>query len=334
MLPQPVISNRFAETSGLPTACGGNRVNDGDVRTELRFVVPALAMTLAAAAMLVLVFQATPWVLDYETGLVPWGVPLVAAALAVAVAELGMAPGFGSSVLGTVLSLALLVMTGWAVAQLLFDALRLVGLVPLPLSWWGFGLRLLLLAAAAAALLPVAAARREELGRCADCGRVLPGPLARVPRWPIAVGLLFALPYPAFRISWLLGGSFGRTGAAPGADPVLEGSMAGAGVLLVAVALVLLVGRGPGWLRAGLGIGSMLVGALLAVTFAPAAVAAAVSAVTGGQSADPGLGMAGWIPLLFYGSWPLAGLGVALGGWRYWVGRRADCAGCRHLLAG
>jgi len=311
----------------------GAQVNDEGVkmtRTQVRHGMVTLAMVAGSGALLVVGFLGTPQVLDYETGLVPWGVPLVAAALAIAVAELGLAPDFESSVLARVLVVALLALTGWSVAQLLFDGLRMVGLVPLPVSWSGFGLRLLLLLAATAALVPLLTAARENRGRCDQCGRVLPGPLGRVPRWPIIVALFFALPYPLFRISWLLGGTVGRTADAA-ADPALEVTMAAAGLLLVALALVLLVGQGPGWLRAVLGVTGLVVGGLLAVTFGPAAVATAVAAATGGL--DDMLGMAWWIPLLFYGSWPLAGIGVALGGWRCWVGRRADCPGCGHLVA-
>nr|WP_300151452.1 hypothetical protein [Propionicimonas sp.] len=240
---------------------------------------------------------------------------------------------WAASPVAAVLAAALAVVTGWSVAVLLFDALRVVRLVPLPLSGWGLALRLLLLAGAAAAVQPILRARQVLRERCPACSRWLPGPLARIPRWPIAMGVVFALPYPVLRVVWLLGGTIGKTGGPEAADRAVRLAMASAGALLVALAVVLLVGRGPTWLRTVLGLGGLVVGAGLACTFGPAAAGVASMLLIDGLDVPPAAGLSVWVFALFYGSWTLAGVGVALGGCRYWIHRRADCASCRRLLA-
>ena len=122
--------------------------------------VTALAMVLGAGALLVLACQRGPEVLDGGTGLVPWWIPLVAAALAIGVAELGLAPDFASSPLAWPLVGALLLATGWAALPLAVDVQRLLGAGGV--NWWGLALRLLLLGATAAALVPLATAVRAR----------------------------------------------------------------------------------------------------------------------------------------------------------------------------
>lgn len=297
-----------------------------------RFILPAIAVLAAAGAMLVLTLHADGAALDYGTGLVPIAVPWVAAVLVVIVAVTGLTRLVTSPIAG-LFAAALTVATGWSVAVLLFDALRVVRLVPLPLSGWGLGLRLLLLVGAAAAVQPVLHASQVRRGRCQDCSRWLPGPLARIPRWPVAVGIAFALPYPVLRVVWLLGGTVGKTGGPEPADPSLQLVMAAVGTLLVALAVVLLVGRGPAWLRAILGLGGVVAGVGLACTFGPAAAGVAGILLAHGLDVPPAAGLSVWVFALFYGSWTLAGIGVALGGLRYWIHRRADCASCRRLIA-
>lgn len=296
-----------------------------------RLIPTAIAVLAAVGAMLIMTFQANGDTLDNGTGLVPIVVPWVAAVLIVVVALIGPTRLVASPITG-LLAAALAVTAGWSVAVLLFDALRVVRLVPLPLSGWGLGLRLLLLAGAAAAVQPVLRAHQVRRGRCQQCSRWLPGPLARIPRWPAAVGVAFALPYPVLRVVWLLGGTVGKAGEPDPSDQAVQLAMAVVGALLVALAVVLLVGRGPTWLRAILGLGGLVAGVGLACTFGPAAVGMARMMLTNGLNVPPAAGLSMWVFALFYASWTLAGIGVALGGLRYWVHRRIDCVSCRDLL--
>jgi hypothetical protein len=297
-----------------------------------RWVLPTVAVIASCAAMMILALRLDPATLDYGARTVPVVVPWLAAVAAIVLAVVGLTP-LATSVGGTALVAVGVITTGWSISTLLFDALRAVQLVPLPLSGWGLGLRLLLLLGAAAALHPVLHARASTRGRCPTCGRWRPGTLARLPLWPVAVGLVFALPYPVMRISWILGGTLGTTGGPVDADRTLQLVMAGAGVVLVALATVLLIDRGPSWLRVVLGFGGLIAGAGLCATFGPAAVGVASMLLAPGAGMPPAAGLMPWVFLVFYGSWFVAGIGVALGGLRYWTHRRYDCAACRDLRA-
>ncbi|MBI4899570.1 MAG: hypothetical protein HY829_03730 [Actinobacteria bacterium] len=292
-----------------------------------RIVPVALALVAAAAAVVMLTFRTDGRVPDYGVGTVPLAVPWVAVALVVVVALVGLSPGATSGVAPPLVAF-LFIATGWSASALLFDALRIVRLVPLPLDGEGFGLRLLLLAGALSAAQPVIDARHALQGRCPACGRWRPGPLARIPWWPAVVGVVFALPYPLLRVTWLLGGTVGTTGGRVDVDPVLQLVMACAGILLLALATVLMLDRGPAWLRALLGLGGVVVGSLLAMTFAPAAFGSVSSLFSNGLSWSPGSDLMGWVFALFYTAWTLSGTGVALAGFRYWIHRRAQCTVC------
>ena len=145
---------------------------------------------------------------------------------------------------------ALLVVTVLSVGLLPFDALRIVGLIPLPLSAWGLVLRLLLLVAGAAALVPAMRTRRAHQASCPWCGRALPGALDRIPRWPIVAALIASLVYPALRVAWALGATFGTAGEHVVLDPALVGGLVATASVLVVFCGFLLVGRGPLWARA------------------------------------------------------------------------------------
>lgn len=119
-----------------------------------RFALPGLAVLAGGAAMVVLATQTTGEVLDYGVGIVPPVVPWLSAGLSVATALIGLSERRARSATMTVVIGALVVTTAWSITMLPFDVLRIMRLVPLPLSTWGLGLRLLLLVAAAAALLP------------------------------------------------------------------------------------------------------------------------------------------------------------------------------------
>jgi hypothetical protein len=100
----------------------------------------------------------------------------------------------------------------------------------------------------------------------------------------------------------------------------------------VAFAVVLLVGKGPLWARALLGLGGVVLGLALTVIGGLAAALAATVLATEGPQSSPGAGLTAWTFLLVYGSWFVAGLGVMVGSWRYWARRRDDCPACRTLL--
>jgi hypothetical protein len=292
-----------------------------------RVPLVVLAAGAAVGAVLVLTFRTHGRIPDYGTGAVPLAVPWLAVGSLVVVALIGVTRR-ATSALGAVLVAVMVVVTGWSDGALLFDALRVVRLVPLPLDGWGFVLRLLLLVGAASAAAPMISAHHTLRGRCPSCGRWRPGPLARVPLWPAVVAVVFALPYPALRITWLLGGTVGTTGGQVAADRILQLAMACAGVLLLALATVLMLDRGPTWLRALLGFGGLAVGSMLAMTFAPGAWGSLASLVTHDLSWSPASDLQGWVFALFYTSWTLCGIGVALAGLRYWVHRRTRCASC------
>lgn len=298
----------------------------------LRFVLPTLSLVFALGAMLVLVGHGRDDELYYFSAVVPIVVPWLSTTLSIVLAAAGLSERAAHSTAVTWLVVALVATTGWSVAPLLFDGLRIVRLIPLPLAGWGFALRLLLLFAAAGAIIPVTMARQARRGRCHSCRRVLPGALARVPRWPGIVAVGFALPYPVMRIQWALGGTFGTTGGHVDVDAVLQWSMAGAGVLLLGLTLALLAGRGPAWLRALLGLGGMVVGAVLATSFGPAAVGVATDFAKHGPGGDAGVGLMGWVPMVFYGSWLVGGLALVVSAWRYWVHRRDACPECGPRL--
>jgi hypothetical protein len=296
-----------------------------------RFVLPALTVAAAGAAMVVLATQTDDEMLSYGVGVVPVVVPWLAAGLAVAVAAVGLRERRATSAAASLLMGALAILTAWSVTMLPFDLLRIVGLVPLPLSAWGLGLRLLLLIAGAAAVIPVLRAQRARQGRCPTCRRVLPGRLDRMPRWPALVALVFALPYPVLRVVWALGGRLGTTGEPMDLEPAVAWGAAIAGSCLVAFAVLLLVGRGPKWARALFGLGGLVAGAALTVIGGLAATLAVSLLATEGLESSQGELMT-WTFLVVYGSWFVAGLGVIAASWRYWAHRREDCPACRAVL--
>jgi hypothetical protein len=301
----------------------------GHPRRQL--VLSALAIAAACSAMLMLARQADEVTLDYAVGIVPALLPWAAACLSIGMAVWWLGGRGASSAAGSLLLGALMVATAWSVVMLPFDALRVVGLVPLPLSEWGVATRLVLLVAGAAALIPALKARHASQGRCSVCRRVLPGRLDRLPRWPVGVAVAAAAVYPALRTVWALGGTFGTAseplhmGAAVAWGTVL------AGASLVAIAVVLLIGRGPLWARALLGLGGTAAGFMLAITGGLGAVKATSTLATDGLGSVTGDLMT-WTFVVVYGSWFVAGVGIAIGSWRFWAHRRDSCVGCRSLV--
>jgi hypothetical protein len=296
-------------------------------------VLPVLAVVASCAAMIMLAGRADDWTLDYGVGIVPAVAPWLTACLSVVAAVLSLNGRFMSSAGGSLLLGALVVAAAWSVVILPFDALRVVGLVPLPVSAWGASMRLLLLAGSACALLAGLMVRRTSRVRCAACGRGLPGGLDWLPRWPAGVAVAAALVYPALRACWALGGTFGTPGEPLDMDIAVAWGPAIAGAALVAFAVALFVGMGPLWVRALLGLGGVVLGLLLAMAGGlGAARAATVLATEGPQSVLPDAGLMTWTFVVVYGSWFVAGVGIIAGGWRFWAHRRDACPACRTFL--
>lgn len=297
-----------------------------------RFVLPGFAVLAAGAAMAVLATRTTDEMLDYSVGIVPAVTPWLSAWLSVVVALVGLSERRALSAPMAVLIGGLVVTTAWSITMVPFDLLRIVRLVPLPLSPLGLGLRLLLLGAALGALLPVLRVRNAHQERCPACHRILPGPLDRVPRWPAVIAVVFALVYPALRVIWAMGGTFGTTGAPLDLDPAVAWGVVGVGGLLVAFTLTLLVGRGPVWARALFGLGGLVVGVGLTVVGGLAAARAAVQIATEGLQSSANDELMTWTFLLVYGSWFATGLATIAASWRYWAHRRDACPTCGPLL--
>jgi hypothetical protein len=298
-----------------------------------RLALPAIAVAAVCGAVLILVSEAGNGSLDYATGVLPPFAPWLAALLTVAVVGVGLSERLLLTLTGLLLMVGLAAATALSVGLLPFDLLRIVGLIPLPLSLPGLGLRLLLLTGATAALIPALTIRRAHQARCASCRRPLPGRIDQVPRWPVAVALLFSLPYPVLRTIWALGGTFGTTGEPLELDPALAWGVTAVGWLLVTFVLVLLVGRGSQWLRALFGLAGVVAGVALTVNGGLAALLAfSLMASSPTQPAPPGVDLPPSTFLIVYGSWFIAGMGVVAGSWRYWARRRLDCAQCGPLL--
>jgi hypothetical protein len=302
-------------------------------RSPTSLVLPVVAVAASIAAIAMLVGQGDATTLDYDVGIVPLLVPWLAALLAIAVAVMSLSGRWASAVAASAMLGVLAVLTVWSVVMLPFDALRVVGLVPLPLSEGGATTRLCLLVGAACALVAGQRALRTAQARCPQCGRVLPGRLDRLPRWPAGVAVVAALVYPTLRILWALGGTFGTAGHSLEMDAAVAWSPVFAGAGLVAFAAVLFVGRGPNWLRAILGAGGLVVGLAFAVAGGLGALKAAGGVLSDGfGSVVEGSGLIAPTFALVYGSWCVAGLGIMVGSWRFWAHRRDACDGCRDLL--
>jgi hypothetical protein len=300
-------------------------------RPRRPMILSAVALASSAAAILMLAREANAFTLDYEVGIVPAVVPWGSAVVAIAAAMLWLSGRGSSSTVASLLLGALVVLTAWTVVMLPFDALRVVGLVPLPLSAWGAGTRLLVLLGAACAFLAGQALRQSSQERCPECGRIEPGRLDRLPRWPVAVALVAASVYPTLRVVWALGGTFGTAG-----EPLQMGAAEAwgtvvAGAALVAFTMILLVGRGPTWVRALLGLGGAMLGLLMIVLGGLGALKALETLGADGLQAVIDELMA-WTYVLVYGSWCVAGMGIIVGGWRFWCHRRDTCPTCRRLM--
>lgn len=247
---------------------------------------PWIALALCAA---VLVAVAAEQVVrdrpSYAGIFAPYWLPVAAAGLAAAGILLANGPRW-IHLRRALLWSGLLLMV-WTANGLPFDLLRLTGLIPLGVDGPGLARRALALAAAVVlAHLVLARPAGSESARAAS--------------WYGYAAFVLALPYPALRTSWALGGTLGL--GWPGA--------AGEGFapwllaipwLLAAVLSLLLV---PTWRwlpRRVLLVAGWFATGIVAL-IGPAACWALVKAlVAGGPGGKSGIAL--WVFGLFYGSW-------------------------------
>ena len=287
-----------------------------------------LAIVASGAAMAMLAIQAGAW--TPGTGIVPAAVPWLMGFASIGVGVLVLSRRRMPAVAWSVLLGVLVVVIAWILVAVLFDLLRLLGLVPSPADTSGAGTRILLLTGATCALVAVTEVQRAIQDRCPECRRVAPGRLDTVPRRPVILAVSFTLVYPALRLIWAIGGTFGTGGQALEIEAAVAWGAFIAGAALVAAAMVLLFGRGPAWVRALLGLGGAAVGLVLTMVGALGGISAAAALPTQEvQSIGAGGEMMTWTFLLVYGSWFVGGLGILAASWRFWVHRRDDCSTCR-----
>jgi hypothetical protein len=184
----------------------------------------------------------------------------------------------------------------WVANGLPFDLLTMAGLIGDPATgraanvyWQGLATRTLALAAA------VVLAHLVLARSAADAS-------ARAAKWYGYAAFVFALPYPVLRLHWAFGGMLGldRPGAGgKGYAPLL---FAIPFVLAAALSLLLVSPRRwkPRWLLLTAGWTATAILAMIG----PAACWVLVTMLASGR--DPGtrdIGMAVWVPCLFYSSW-------------------------------
>ncbi len=196
----------------------------------------------------------------------------------------------------------------WAANGLPLDLLRLSPLIPLPVDWPGLVTRASAFAAAVV-LAHLALARPDA-----------PAP-AHVATWYGYAAFVLALPYPVLRTHWALGGTLGL--AHPGAAGPPVAWLACIPWLLAAALSLLLV---PTWRRLPrrllLAAGWFATGAVALV--GPGAVWTVVSGlVRGGDLGLAEIGIANWVPALFYSSWLLWAVAAGAATWSYQM-RSAD----------
>ena len=261
---------------------------------------PWIALALCAAAT-------AAWALGqlaggrpaYAGDLAPGWLPLAAAALAAAGIALRSDERLRTPRLGRALSWGGLLLLLWAASGLPLDLLRVTsllvpGLMPPGVDWPGLASRALALAALVVLARQVLA-RPDDPESARDVGSSPPV------RWYGYAAFALALPYPVLKTWWALGGSFGLRW--PGAEG-LDGSFAlwlPAVPWLLAAALSLLLASPPRWMPRRLLLTAGWSATVVVATIGPAAFWSLVGGLIGGD-ADFGA-MAGWVFVLFYGSW-------------------------------
>jgi DHA1 family inner membrane transport protein len=233
----------------------------------------------------------------------PDWLPLVAAAVAAAGILSLDRPALWRRARGALRWSGLLLMV-WAANGLPFDVLTLAGLmghraadgtvVMSTVYWPGLATRTLALAAAVV------------LARLVLAGPTSPS--ARPATWYGYVAFVLALPYPALRLHWALGGTLGL--AWPGAAGDGFAPLLLAIPWLAAAALSLLLASPRSWMPRRLTLAAGWSGTLVVAMIGPAACWGLVSELARGG--DPGTdGIATWVFGLFYGSWLLWAIAAA-----------------------
>lgn len=253
----------------------------------------ALCAAVPVAAALEQLYRDRP---AYAEAFAPDWIPLAGAGLAAAgIVRSAGRPRWGR--LRRALLWSGLLLMVWAANGLPLDWLHMVpGLMPSGIDWPGMATRTLALAAAIV------------LARLA-LARPAAATSTRAATWYGYAAFVVALPYPALRTAWALGGTLGL--GWPGAAGRGWGPWMASIPWLLAAALSLLLVSRRSWLPRRLLLGAGWFATAVVAMVGPAACWSLVTrSVVGGD--DPGLrGIATWVPALFYGSWLLWAIAAA-----------------------
>lgn len=214
---------------------------------------------------------------------------------------------------------ASLLLIVWIANGLLFDILKLFGLIGDPQTgkaasvyWPGMAMHASgMLAAVLLAKLTIAKPSSPATS-----------PLA----WYGYAAFIFALPYPAFRIVWAFGGTLGITNpgdAGKGFAPLLL-----AIPWLMAAALSLLLVSPPQWISRKLILFAGWTSTAIVASIAPAACWALVNGLSNTAQSDQ-VNIATWVFCLFYGSWLLYAIsaGAATRAYQIRSSVKGECEG-------
>ncbi len=182
----------------------------------------------------------------------------------------------------------------WTANGLPLDLFRAAGLIPLGVDWPGLLTRALALAAA------VALARLALAGP-PDPASTREVRATRVASWYGYAALGFALPYPALRTWWALGGTPGLAWAGAAGEGFVPWLFSIPWLLAAALSLLLVSPRHRLPRRLLLTAGWFATA--IVATVGPAACWSLVSALVAGETGSGGI--ATWVFGLFYGSWLL-----------------------------
>ena len=250
-----------------------------------RWIALVLCAAVVAARALEQLVHDQP---DYARNFSPVWIPFAAAVLAaLGIMRLNDHPRWLR--MQRVLLWSGILMMVWTANGLPFDLLRLTPLIPLEVDWPGLVTRILALAA-------VVVLVRIALARPADSS------YTRTASWYGYAAFVLALPYPFLRTWWALGGTPGLT--QPGAaGPGWTAWLACIPWLLAAILSLLLVIKHNLISRRMLLAAGWSATAIVAM-IGPAAFWSLVSRlISGADFASEGIGMASWVPALFYTSW-------------------------------
>lgn len=272
-----------------------SRVNDG--RLGWVELLLCCALALGWAAEVLIPSADAGWTFGPE-----W-LPLAAAGVAAA-AILWPNRSPGSLRAKSTVRWAAILLLVWVANGLPFDLLTMAGLighrtasgevVMATVYWPGFATRTFAVVAAVVLARPALARPIATT--------------ARPPRWYGYVAFLLALPYPALRVHWALGGTLGLSwagAAGSGWEPVVI-----AIPWMVAAVVSLLLVSPPAWLPRRLLLGAGWSGTVIVAMIGPAAVWSLISAWANGVEPASG-GIASWVFALFYVSWFLWAIAAA-----------------------